>query len=168
MHKMARLAIVSLSVAFVLGVAGCGGGSTSEAIPPKSEANRGEGSHLVGLEAAKAAEAAKSADAAKPADATPAPAAPMDEKKPDSQTPVSTPAAPSAALDSKTIVGTKWSAAGYTLAFQDNGVVKINDDAEGTWKIDGNTLTIEAGGSEYKATLEGDKIMYEGSALEKL
>ncbi len=128
---------------------------------------------------AKPADTAKPADAPKPADVAPAPAAaitpapaPMEEKKPEDAAPVSTPAAPAAApgpaIDATTIVGTKWSAAGYTLAFQADGVVKVNDDTEGTWKIDGNKLTIETGGTTYDSTIEGDKIMYEGSPLEKL
>ena len=39
---------------------------------------------------------------------------------------------------------------------------------DGTWKLDGSTLTVSAGGSEYVATIEGDKIMYEGQPFEKV
>lgn len=157
MSMFSRIAWVPFVVLMAVSlIAGCGGGG---AAPAKPEAKSD----------AKPTEAAKPVEAAKPAEpAAPAPA-PAEAKAPESATPASTPAAPAGpALDATTIVGTKWSAAGYVLAFQENGVVKINDDTEGTWKIDGNKLSIEAGGTTYEATLEGDKIMYEGAPLEKL
>ena len=103
---------------------------------------------------------------------TPAEPAPATPAAPADVAPASTPAAPAAApgvaLDGKTIVGTKWSVAGFTLAFQENGAVKINDEMDGTWKLEGSNLTVSAGGSEYPATIEGDKIMYEGQPFEKV
>ncbi|NUM52327.1 MAG: hypothetical protein HUU46_01665 [Candidatus Hydrogenedentes bacterium] len=170
MLKFARLAMVPFLVVMAVAlIAGCGGG---DAAKPADSAPAAD--------AAKPADAPKPADEAKPADAAPAPsdAAPsdatMEEKKPEDAAPASTPADPAAApaagvaLDATTIIGTKWSAAGYVLAFQEGGVVKINDDTEGTWKIDSNKLSIDAGGTVYEATIEGDKIMYEGAPLEKL
>ena len=162
MTKIARLATVPFMLLMAVAlIAGCGGGGASK--PADTSAP---------------ADTAKPADDAKPAAAEPVTTPPADEPmgdaKPDDAAPASSPDAPAAApaagaaLDAKTIVGTKWSAAGYELAFQDGGVVKINDDTEGTWKIDGNKLSIEAGGTVYEATLEGDKIMYEGTPLEKL
>jgi len=71
-------------------------------------------------------------------------------------------------LDATNIVGTKWSAAGYELAFLADGALKINGDTDGTWKLENSTLTIDVGGSPYEAKIEGDKITYDGSPLEKL
>jgi heat shock protein HslJ len=158
MKKLVRFAMGPFVVLVAMGlIAGCDGAGG-----PAKPANT-----------AKPADAPKPAATAPAAAVTPMPApAPMEEKKPENAAPASTPAAPAAApgpaIDAKTIIGTKWNVAGYTLAFQENGVVKINDDTEGTWKIDGNKLTIEASGTTYDATLEGDKIMYEGSPFEKL
>lgn len=170
MLKLAKYVMVPFVALAVVALVGCGG----EAAKPEPTLKPAEAAKPA--ETAKPAEAAKPVEAAKPADAAaPADAAkPAEEKKPDAAMPTSTPAAPAAApaagpaLDAKTIVGTKWSAAGYALQFQDNGVVKINDDTEGTWKIEGDKLTIEAGGTTYDATIKGDKIMYNDSPLEKL
>jgi len=97
-----------------------------------------------------------------PADGAAPAAAPAD-----GAAPAAAPAA-GAALDSKTIVGTKWSAAGYELAFNENGALKVNGDTDGTWKLEGDKLAIDVGGSTYEAKVEGDKITYDGSPLEKL
>jgi hypothetical protein len=173
MLKIARSAMVPFVVLMAVSlVAGCGAGDAAKAPEaPKP------------VETAKPAETPKPADMPKPADTAPAAATPAVEPAPPATTPASeapkpgdaapastpaAPATPGAALDAKTIVGTKWSAAGYTLDFKENGVIKINDDIEGTWKLEGTKLTIEAAGSSYEATVEGDKLMYEGAPLEKL
>ncbi|GMU93979.1 MAG: hypothetical protein AMXMBFR4_30370 [Candidatus Hydrogenedentota bacterium] len=78
------------------------------------------------------------------------------------------PADPSAPLTAETIVGTKWSVAGMVLAFEPNGVLKLNDTMDGTWKVDGNTLTVEAMGSSYNAQITGNSISYDGQALERI
>lgn len=169
MMKFAQIAFIPVAALVIMGlVAGCSGGGESTPPPAKPEAS-------------------------KPAETMAPAAAPAEEKKPDMPAPASTPAEPAApatdpaaapaatpaapapapapagaAIDAKTIVGTKWSVGGFTLAFQDAGVVKINDSDEGSWKIDGNKLTVEAGGNTYDATIEGDKITYQGTAFEKV
>ncbi|MCC6793847.1 MAG: hypothetical protein IT366_01920 [Candidatus Hydrogenedentes bacterium] len=157
MFTIARTAILSLALVLCLTlVSGCGGGTT-ETPAPAAAATPAEPA---------AAPAAPATPA--PAPAEPAPAAPATPAAPADAAPASTPAAPAAALDAKTIVGTKWSVAGFTLAFAENGAVKINDEMDGTWKIEGNTLTVSAGGQEHVATIEGDKILYEGTPFEKV
>ncbi len=155
MFTIARAAILPLAIImFITLMPGCGGGTTEAPAPPAAPAT------------AEPAAATPAPAMTAPAEPAPATTAPTDAA------PVSTPAAPAAApgvaLDAKTIVGTKWSVAGFVLAFQENGAVKINDEMDGTWKLEGNKLTVSAGGSEYPATIEGDKIMYEGQPFEKV
>lgn len=159
MFTIARAAILPLALVMCITLMpGCGGGTTETPAPT-------------------AAPAAAEPAAATPAPATPAAPAPAEPAlatpaAPADAAPASTPAAPAAApgvaLDVKTIVGTKWSVAGFVLAFAENGAVKINDEMDGTYKIDGSTLTVSAGGQDYVATIEGDKIMYEGQPFEKV
>lgn len=75
---------------------------------------------------------------------------------------------PTAPITAESIVGTKWSVAGMVLAFEPNGVLKLNDTMDGTWKINGNTLTVEAMGSSYDAQIAGNSISYDGQALERI
>lgn len=71
------------------------------------------------------------------------------------------------ALTAENIVGTKWNAGGMTFTFEKDGVLKVNDQIPGTWSIDGNTLKVGAMGTEYSATIEGNKIVYDGNPLER-
>lgn len=70
-------------------------------------------------------------------------------------------------ITAESIVGTKWSAGGMEIAFEANNVLKAGDQS-GTWKINGNTLTVDIGGMQYDATIEGSKIMYEGMEVERV
>ncbi|MCL4692988.1 MAG: hypothetical protein KJ060_10830 [Candidatus Hydrogenedentes bacterium] len=71
-----------------------------------------------------------------------------------------------AALTAENIVGKKFSAGGMTFSFEPDGILKVNDQIPGTWSLDGTTLTVGAMGQEYAATIEGDKIIYDGTPLE--
>ncbi|GMV92191.1 MAG: hypothetical protein AMXMBFR82_19690 [Candidatus Hydrogenedentota bacterium] len=71
-----------------------------------------------------------------------------------------------AALTAENIVGKKFSAGGMTFSFEPDGVLKVNDQIPGTWSLDGTTLTVGAMGQDYAATIEGDKIIYDGTPLE--
>lgn len=70
------------------------------------------------------------------------------------------------AITAENIVGKKFSAGGMTFTFEPDGVLKVNDQIPGTWSIDGTTLKVGAMGQEYAATIEGDKIVYDGTPLE--
>ena len=72
-----------------------------------------------------------------------------------------------AAVTGESIVGTKWSAGGMSFTFEKDGVLKVNDSLPGTWSIEGTTLKVGAMGQDYSATIEGDKIIYDGTPLER-
>jgi hypothetical protein len=88
-------------------------------------------------------------------------AAPADAPSAEAAAPAGDPITPD------NIVGTKWSAGGMEIAFEANNVLKAGDQA-GTWKIDGKTLTVDIGGMQYDATIEGNKILYEGMEVERV
>jgi len=132
-------------------------------------------------------------DDAKPAATPAAPAAPKaDEAKPESapaaaattgmatETPAAAPAAPAAPaaaavpagtpITKENIVGTKWSAGGMIFTFEKDGVLKVSaggNDLAGTWTMEGTALTVSAMGQDFKAEVQGDKITYEGTPLER-
>jgi hypothetical protein len=76
-------------------------------------------------------------------------------------------AAAGGALTAEGLIGTKWNAGGMTFTFEKDGVLKVNDSLPGTWSIDGTTLTVGAMGQDYAATIDGDKIVYDGTPLER-
>ena len=77
------------------------------------------------------------------------------------------------ALTATTIVGSSWDVMGgmMKLTFEADGVLKVGtDDGESTgeWSIDGTSLTVIAGDAEYEATIDGDKLTYQGMPLTRL
>ena len=160
---------ILLAVVLTFAVAGCGEPNvtvTSGTMTPEETAPT-----AAPLEPAPAAPA-------EPAPAEPAPAA----TGPESAAPASgdamsaAPAADAAAaapaaggaLTAESLTGTKWNAGGMAFSFEKDGVLEVNDVMPGTWSIDGTTLTVGAMGQEFKASIEGDKIIYEGTPLEKV
>ena len=112
---------------------------------------------------------------------TPAPAAAPAKTAPAQQaaqpaavTETAAPAAPpattteTAALTAETLVGTKWQAGPYTLEFQANGVLVLNNDTQGTWSVEGNAVKVSAGDKSYTAEIKGDKLFYGGMPLSRL
>jgi len=71
------------------------------------------------------------------------------------------------ALTAENLIGTKWNAGGMSFTFEKDGVLKVNDELPGTWSIEGTTLTVGAMGQEYAATIEGGRIVYDGTPLER-
>ncbi len=174
MKRIVRFTLLPLAaLAVSTGFVGC---QPKEMPAPsaKSDAVRKEEGAAPIVKPTPAPEAASTPTPAPPAPEAAATTASPAAMTPEGSTAVSTPAAtptpatPGVALDAKTIVGTKWSAAGYELAFLENGALKVNGDTDGTWKLDGTKLTVDVGGTPYEAQLEGDKITYDGSPLEKL
>jgi hypothetical protein len=82
------------------------------------------------------------------------------------------PAAPAGApITKESIVGTKWSAGGMVFTFEKDGVLKVSaggNDLAGEWKMEGTSLTVSAMGQDFKSEVQGDKITYEGTPLERL
>ena len=72
------------------------------------------------------------------------------------------------ALTAETLVGTKWRAGPYTLEFKANGVLVLNNDKEGTWSVEGNSLKVAAGDTSYTAEIRGDKLFYGGMPLTRI
>ena len=163
---------VLLAVVLTIAVAGCGGGA----------APSNDDTAVPGTETPE--ETAPATPPAEPAAAAPAePAAAMPETTgPESAAPASgdamsaVPAADAAAavpaagagLTAETLTGTKWNAGGMAFTFEKDGVLKVNDTVPGTWSIDGTTLKVGAMGQEFTASIEGDKIIYDGTPLEKV
>ncbi len=80
--------------------------------------------------------------------------------------PASQPSGP--ALTKETIVGKKFSAGPYELGFEKDGVLKVkmgDQTMDGTWSIDGATLTAAAAGQELKAEISGSQLLYKGKPL---
>jgi len=79
------------------------------------------------------------------------------------------PAAPAGApLDAKTLVGTTWEGGGYTTVFNADGKLKVNDNMDGTWKVEGNKVKIAVSGEDVEVEIQGDKLMYEGQPLKRV
>ena len=106
------------------------------------------------------------APAAAPAETAPA----QQEAQPAAITDSAPPAATTetAALTAETLVGTKWQAGPYTLEFQANGVLVLNNDTQGTWSVEGNAVKVSAGDKSYTAEIKGDKLFYGGMPLSRL
>lgn len=106
--------------------------------------------------------------------AAPAPAPAEQQTQPAAVTetpaPAETPAqaAEAPALTAETLVGTKWQAGPYTLEFQANGVLVLNNDTQGTWSVEGNSVKVSAGDKSYTAEIKGDKLFYGGMPLSRL
>lgn len=72
-------------------------------------------------------------------------------------------------LTKDTLVGKSFTAGPYQLGFEKDGVLKVkmgDQTMDGTWSIDGNSVTISAMGQEHKAEINGSQLMYNGKALE--
>ncbi|MCC6696603.1 MAG: hypothetical protein IT365_13310 [Candidatus Hydrogenedentes bacterium] len=162
---------ILLAVVLTFAVAGCGG----PAPEPNDTAAPGVDTPEETAPMAAPVEPAPAAPA-EPAPAEPAPAATGPESAAPasgdamSAAPAADAAAPAAgaALTAESLTGTKWNAGGMAFSFEKDGVLKVNDTMPGTWSIDGTTLTVGAIGQEFKASIEGDKIIYEGTPLEKV
>ena len=76
--------------------------------------------------------------------------------------------APGGPITAESIVGTKWRFGGFTIAFEPDGKLKLNDALPGEWSIEGDTLKVSAMGQSHEAKIEGDKITYDGNPLEKV
>ena len=126
-------------------LAGCGGQQKSETPAP----------------AAAPAETAPAQQAAQPAQ----PAAVKETAAPSAPSAATT---ETAALTAETLVGTKWQAGPYTLEFQANGVLVLNNDTQGTWSVEGNAVKVSAGDKSYTAEIKGDKLFYGGMPLSRL
>lgn len=159
--KKALVLVITLIAFVFVGVTGCGPSA------PDNGAKAPEKKDAPKAPAAPKAEAPK-AEAPKPA--APAPAAAPSTPAP-ATTPASVPPAAPApatgAITAQSIVGTSWEAGPYKLTFNADGKLKVNDNIDGTWKIEGNKLIVEAAGQKIEADIEGDKITYNGTPLVK-
>ena len=75
------------------------------------------------------------------------------------------------ALTAETIAGTTWTADGATVLFLAGGVLKIyadNEEVEGTWYVEGNTITVSVMDEEETGQIEGDTIIINGTELERV
>jgi hypothetical protein len=160
-YTKAAMAIV-LAVA-CMGLAACGGSDNPVPSSPAAGSQQSQdGSEVTAPQAAVAAEPAAKA----PAEA--APAAPEETPKAADELEKEPAPAAGGTLTAETLPGTVWSAGALTIAFQADGKLMVNDASEGTWKIEGNTLTVAAMGMEIPTQIEGDKIMYNGTPVERV
>lgn len=179
MKKFASMTLgILAAVALVVAVSGCGGAPKSDtdgasgtpqptpntaapgtpAAPKAKESSMS--SHYDQQEAAKGPESAAPTEGAQEMGAEPV----AEEAV---QAAVEGVKAAGEALTAENIVGTKWNAGGMSFSFEKDGVLKVNDQIPGTWSMDGTTLKVGAMGQEFSATIEGDKIMYDGTPLER-
>jgi hypothetical protein len=114
--------------------------------------------------------------------ATPAPGAPTPDTPDTTIPPVTEPPAPvaplpeppaadapaTADLTAETLTGTTWQAGPLKIAFGPDGGLTINDTMTGSWSIDGQQLIVEGGGTEYKAQIKGDTLLYGDLPLVKI
>jgi len=175
MKKFASMTLgILAAVALVVAVSGCGGApkndtdgasKTAPQIPnaapaaPKAKESS-MSSHYDQQEAAKGPESAAPTEGTQEMGAEPV----AEEAV---QAAVEGVKAAGEALTAENIVGTKWNAGGMSFSFEKDGVLKVNDQIPGTWSMDGTTLKVGAMGQEFSATIEGDKIMYDGTPLER-
>jgi hypothetical protein len=75
-------------------------------------------------------------------------------------------------ITAETLVGTKWSFQGMTVSFDSGSTFSVDagggETIEGTWRIDGNTLTVSIMGEETAAEIQGDKIYVDGNELSRV
>jgi hypothetical protein len=74
-----------------------------------------------------------------------------------------------APLTKETIVGKKFSKNGMEFGFEKDGALKVGMGGvtvDGTWSIDGNTVTVAAMGKEYKAEISGSQLLVQGEPLQ--
>ena len=161
--KKYRVMTLSLFLASVMAVAfvGCGG-EPAEA-PAVPAPGPGE---PIATPAEPAAAPAEPAAAAAESDGSATEAAAPAESDGSA-----TEAAAGVPLTVETIVGTSWDAEGKILTFEKDGVLKVKlgeMEVEGTWSIEGTTLSAGAMGQSVEATLDGDKIMIDGQELPRV
>ncbi len=150
--KKYRVMTLSLFLACVMAVAfvGCGGEPAEPTAAPVEPA------------------ATPAEPAAAPAEPAAAPAEPAAAAEPSGS---ATEAAAGVPLTVETIVGTSWDAEGKILTFEKDGVLKVKlgeMEVEGTWSIEGTTLSAGAMGQSVTAALDGDKIMIDGQELPRV
>ncbi len=75
-------------------------------------------------------------------------------------------------ITSETIVGTKWSFQGMSVTFTSGSTLTVDvgggETVDGTWRIDGNTLTVTVMGDDIAAEIKGDKVYVEGNELTRV
>jgi hypothetical protein len=93
------------------------------------------------------------------------------EEVPVEAAPPNPPPSSGASLNSETMVGTKWSYQGTSLSFDSDGKLTIaagDETIEGTWSLDGDTITVEVMGEEHTAQIDGDTITVDGNTIERV
>ena len=152
---MKHMLVLSVGLAFVVAaiVTGCGGQ------PQASGGGQSEDSQDQAAAAETGTAPATPQASAQPED-MPAPADEMSEDAADKV------AGRPSKIDDVTIVGTVWKRGDFKFSFEADGVVKLNDAIPGTWKIEGNNLTVSVMGQTQQAQIEGNKLMHEGTELE--
>jgi len=155
-----KFAMAMVLALVCVGFASCGGSDVSEpaSTPAGSETNEG------GSQSKAVAPEKPATD--KTADTTTA--APEETPKATDELEKEPAAAAGGDLSAETLPGTVWSAGALNIAFHEDGKLMVNDASEGTWKLEGDSLTVAAMGMEITAQIEGDKIMYNGSPVERV
>ncbi len=151
---MKKILVTLIVAVFALSIAGCGGGGeekpAEKAAPDAVEAPKTE-------ESSSAPKAPAPAPAEKPAEAASA-AKPAE-----------------AAAD--TLMGTTWKVGEYEIAFQSGNKITAKggkiaaimpDGIAGTYKLEGNNVTVSAVGETQKGTWDGTKLVIEGATGEKV